>query len=341
VAGDLARVVGKARLVALQDAEDVAHPTPETPRPDGVVRWEHFVRALHEVRPSQLQRLDVRVPAERWSDVGGYEATKLRLRQLVQWQWQHPEEFGRLGVPAASGVLLHGPPGCGKTLMAHALAGECAANFVSVKATELFSQYLGESEAALRSVFAKARAAAPCILFFDEIDSLAAGRDLTGGGDGGGQGGGVGERMLATLLNEMDGVEGSRGVVVLAATNRFHAIDKALLRPGRIDQSILVPLPDADARERILRVTTEGRGVPLSGAVDMGAMARRAWAEGRSGADLSRLCQEAALVALRRDEGAASVCADDFEAAAISLHFTNEALEAFGRMAAALPATAS
>eukprot|EP00501_MAST-03F_sp_TOSAG23-6_P001797 GSMAST32.ASY1.ANO1.1875.1 assembled CDS len=283
------------------------------------INWKYYQAALHEIRPSQLHNLDVKVPIERWVDIGGYDDIKRRLQQLIQWQWLHPEKFNSLGVAATSGVLLYGPSGCGKTLFAHALAGECSANFVSVKSTELFSQYLGESEAALRNIFTKARAAAPCILFFDEIDSLAMGRDLSGGGD---KASGVAERMLATLLNEMDGVESSNGVVVLAATNLISNIDKALLRPGRIDQSIYIGPPDKSTQKSILEINT--KKTPLAKDVNFDEILAERWVEKRTGADLCRLCQEAALVALRSDLNIPSVSAIHFKTAAIELGYTHE-----------------
>ena len=268
------------------------------------------LESLRQVRPSQLTSLTLRVPTERWNHIGGYDDVKQRLTQLVKWRWTRPDALKRLGVRPARGVLLHGPSGCGKGLLAHALAGECGVNFVLVRGTELFSKYLGESEEKLRFVFARARAAAPCLLFFDEIDSIAAGRDLSGGGGGKSSQSGVSERMLSTLLNEMDGV-GTKstersgdadgdddGVVVLAATNRVDMIDAAILRPGRIDRMIEVCFPGVIEREDILRVCT--KDMPLGKNVSLKRLAERS--EGKSGAFLSEWCRRAGMEALRRGD---------------------------------------
>lgn len=300
----------------------------------------HLMSCLRMIRPSQLRSLTVRIPAERWSDIGGYDEVKRRLTQLVTWRWTRLEEMKRMGVKPAKGILLHGPSGCGKGMIAHALAGECGVNFVVVKGTELFSKWLGDSERALRSVFARARASAPCLLFFDEIDSIATGRDLTGGGGGNAENG-VAERMLSTLLNEMDGVgmsdrsedddDGTEvssslsiassrrndrpppDVVIIAATNRVDMIDAAVLRPGRIDRMIHVRPPNEDERTSIFQVCT--RNMPLAEDVSLETLSKKS--HGMSGAQIADWCRRAGIASLRRNGAdATSVSAADFIAAA-------------------------
>ena len=188
-----------------------------------------FQEALREVEPSAVREVFVEVPNVTWNDVGGLDEIKQRLREAVQWPLKHPELFESLRLAPPKGALLCGPPGCGKTLLAKALATEAGVNFVSVKGPELLSMYVGESERGLRDVFRKARQAAPCIIFFDEIDALASTRSR-GGNDSG-----VAARVLSQLLTELDGIEELKGVFVLAATNRPDLLDPALLRPGRFD----------------------------------------------------------------------------------------------------------
>jgi len=249
------------------------------------------IEALPTVPPSALKELLVEVPEVRWSDIGGYESTKEALREAVEWPIRHAWAFEAMRVDPPRGVLLYGPPGCSKTMMAKAVATETEMNFVSIKGPELFSKYVGDSEKAVRDVFRKARTAAPCVVFFDEVDAVGASRE----GDGAG---GVSSRVLAQLLAEMDGIGSAsarRHVVVLAATNRPHVLDPALMRPGRFDRLVHVPLPDAAAREAILRAqlarmrTEEG--------VDPAALAARM--AGCSGAEAVMVCREAALAAIR------------------------------------------
>jgi transitional endoplasmic reticulum ATPase len=213
---------------------------------------------------------------------------KRLLTEVVLWQLRYDDLFQQAGVRAPKGVLLHGAPGVGKTLLAKALAGETEANFIAIKGPQLLSMWIGESERGVREVFRKARQAAPCIIFFDEIDALAPRR----GGGGGGQ---VAERVVAQLLTELDGIEDLKGVVVLAATNRLDRLDPALLRPGRLEFHVELPTPDAAARRAILQVHM--KRMPLGKDVKIDALVQRT--EGLVGADLEGLCRQAALFAIR------------------------------------------
>jgi transitional endoplasmic reticulum ATPase len=253
------------------------------------VEMTDFAAALREVEPSAIREVFVEVPRVRWGDVGGLASVKERLLEAVEWPLRYPGLFARAGVAPPRGVLLWGPPGCGKTLLAKAAATETQVNFISVKGPALLSKYVGESEEALREVFRKARQSAPCLVFFDEIDSIAPVRG--GAGDSG-----VTERVLAQLLVELDGIEELKGVLVLGATNRIDMIDPALLRPGRFEELIEIPPPDTEARRQILQVHLEGK--PLSGAVDLHDLAERT--SGSSGAELASLANRAARRALRR-----------------------------------------
>uniref|UniRef100_A0AAQ4P6A6 vesicle-fusing ATPase n=1 Tax=Gasterosteus aculeatus aculeatus TaxID=481459 RepID=A0AAQ4P6A6_GASAC len=233
--------------------------------------------AMSVVKPSAMREVAVDVPKVRWSDVGGMDEVKLKLKQAVEWPLRHPEAFTRMGIQPPRGVLLYGPPGCSKTMIAKALANESGLNFLAVKGPELLSKYVGESERAVREVFRKARAVAPSIVFFDEIDALASERGSASGS------GGVGDRVLAQLLTEMDGIEQLRDVTVLAATNRPDMIDKALMRPGRLDRIVYVPLPDAATRREIFSL--QFRNVPVAEDVSVDELVTRT--DKYSGAEVS------------------------------------------------------
>ncbi|CAD7965884.1 unnamed protein product, partial [Amoebophrya sp. A25] len=209
---------------------------------------EFFRKALRSVRPSALKELAVDVPNVRWQDIGGYADLKEKLQQSVEWPLKHGALFESLNLVPPRGILLYGPPGCSKTLMAKAVATESQMNFISVKGPELFNKYVGESERQVREIFRKARQTQPCVIFFDEIDSVAADR-----GEGAGGASSVGARVLSQLLNEMDGVGKAQDLVIMAATNRPEALDSAILRPGRFDRLLYVSLPDAEARKQILQ----------------------------------------------------------------------------------------
>jgi transitional endoplasmic reticulum ATPase len=233
------------------------------------------------------------VPEVKWEDVGGLAGVKRQIVEAVEWPLRHPELFRAAGVQPPRGVLLSGPPGCGKTLLAKAAASQTGVNFIPVKGPALLSKYVGESEKAVRDVFRKARQAAPCILFFDEIDSLAPARGA-GPFDAG-----VTDRVVAQFLAELDGVEELAGVLVLGATNRVDRLDPALLRPGRFDLHIQIPLPDRAGRRDIFQINL--RGKPLAEGIDPDALAERT--EGYSGAEIAAVCTRAALDALREAVG--------------------------------------
>lgn len=214
------------------------------------------------------------------------------LKELVQYPVEHPEKFEKFGMSPSKGVLFYGPPGCGKTLMAKAVANECQANFISIKGPELLTMWFGESEANVRDVFEKARQAAPCVLFFDELDSIAQQR-----GGSSGDGGGAADRVMNQLLTEMDGVGAKKNVFIIGATNRPDIIDTALMRPGRLDQLIYIPMPDYESRLGILRATL--RKSPVSKDVDLSYLA--AQTDKFTGADLTEICQTACKLAIREE----------------------------------------
>ncbi|CAH1267750.1 SPATA5 [Branchiostoma lanceolatum] len=269
------------------------------------VSMEDFVLALKEVKPSAMREVMIDVPKVRWSDIGGQAVIKQKLQQAVEWPLQNPEAFRRMGIRPPQGILMYGPPGCSKTLIARALATESGLNFIAVKGPELFSKWVGESELAVREVFRKARAASPSIVFFDEIDALAVSRGSSGGGNN------VADRVLAQLLTEIDGVDKLGDVTVVAATNRPDMIDKALLRPGRIDRILYIPLPDANTRRDILKI--QFQNMPVSQDLDVDWLVENT--KNYSGAEVVAVCQEAALSALTEDIKAQCVQGRHFEQA--------------------------
>jgi transitional endoplasmic reticulum ATPase len=253
------------------------------------VQMEDFQDALALGEPTAIREVFTEVPDVRWSDVGGLETAKRILKESNQWPALYPELFRRAGLAPPRGILLHGAPGVGKTLLAKAVATESGVNFISVKGPALMSRWVGETERAVRDIFHKAKLASPCIIFLDEIDSIAPRR-------GGGEATAVTDRAIAQLLTEMDGIEALKGVVVLAATNRLDIVDAALLRAGRFDFVLELPLPDEAARLQIFEVHT--RGKPLAADVDLAALAGTA-TEGRNGADIELVCRKASLAAIR------------------------------------------
>ena len=270
-----------------------------------VVTMDDFLASYREITPTAMREVYIETPNVHWDDIGGLEDVKQRLREAVEWPLKHPDAFKRMGITPPKGILLYGPPGCGKTLLARAVATESEANFISVRGPEIFSKWVGESEKAIREIFRKARMAAPSIIFFDEIDAIAPSRGL-GYGDSR-----VTERVISQLLTEIDGLITLQNVVVIGATNRPDILDPALLRPGRFDRRIYVPPPDYEARLEILKIKT--RNMPLAEDVNLEELAKRM--EGYSGADIDSVCREAALNALRRDINAKEVTLKDFEEA--------------------------
>jgi len=269
------------------------------------IRMEDFLNAYKEITPTAMREVYVEVPAVHWNEIGGLESVKQEIKEAVEWPLRNPEVFKRMGIRPPKGILLYGPPGCGKTLLARAVATESEANFITIKGPEVFSKWVGESEKAIREVFRKARMASPAVIFFDEFDSLVPRRGM-GYADSG-----VTERVISQLLTEMDGIMTLEDVVVIAATNRPDIVDPAVLRPGRFDRLIYVPEPDREARLQIFKIYT--KDMPLTKDVDLDQLA--SMAKNYSGADLEALCREAALQALRRDIKAKEVSLSDFKAA--------------------------
>ena len=281
---------------------------------------EDLRQALQATAPSSLREVAVDVPKTRWEDIGGMEGVKAALREALEWPVRHRAAFDALGIAMPRGVLLYGPPGCSKTLMARALAHEGKMNFLAVKGPELLSMWLGESERALQQLFRRARAAAPSLVFFDEVDALAAAR---GGMGAGGAGGGnhdsaASERMLSQLLAELDGVQPMSGVIVIAATNRPDILDPALLRPGRFDRLVYVPPPDKRTREAIFEITLRDvRIASRSGEAQRAELvsALGALSAGFSGAECAAVVQEATLAALTESRDAEGVTEEHLMAA--------------------------
>ncbi|XP_039139377.1 cell division control protein 48 homolog B isoform X2 [Dioscorea cayenensis subsp. rotundata] len=278
-----------------------------------LLTMEDWDFARSEVGASITRGASKEVSKVSWDDIGGLKSLKKKLQQAVEWPIKHADAFARLGISPVRGILLHGPPGCSKTTLAKAAAHAAQASFFSLSGAELYSKYVGEGEALLRRTFQKARLAAPSIIFFDEADAIAPKR----GGHGGNSSGNVtvGERLLSTLLTEMDGLELATGIIVLAATNRPHAIDAALMRPGRFDLVLYVPPPDVESRYEILQIHTQQ--MKLCADVDLKRVAE--CTDLFTGADLEGLCREAGMVALREDLSADSVSDRHFLAARSSL----------------------
>lgn len=254
------------------------------------VTMDNFRFALGTSNPSALRETVVEVPTVKWEDIGGLDKVKQELQETVQYPVEHPDKFIKYGMSPSKGVLFYGPPGTGKTLLAKAIANETQANFISIKGPELLTMWFGESEANVRDVFDKARAAAPCVMFFDELDSIAKAR-----GGSSGDAGGAGDRVLNQILTEMDGMNVKKNVFIIGATNRPDQIDPALLRPGRLDQLIYIPLPDEPSRLSILKAAL--RKSPVAPDVDLNFLAKHT--HGFSGADLTEICQRAAKLAIR------------------------------------------
>ena len=268
-----------------------------------IVTKKDFQEAMKMVEPSAMREVLIEIPDVKWSDIGGLEDVKQSLKEAIEWPLTMSENFAKLGITPPKGILLYGPPGCGKTNLAKAIASESNANFISVKGPELHSMWFGESERKVRELFKRAKQVAPTIIFFDEIDALVPRRSTGRGED-------ATERIVAQLLSEMSGLEDLKDVVVIAATNRPDMLDTALLRPGRFDRLILVPPPDEKTRLKILELKT--KNIPLKG-VDIKRLAKET--EGYSGADLESLAREAAMMALRENKKVNEVTMKHFEKA--------------------------
>jgi len=272
------------------------------------VTRDDFANALKTVQPSALREVILEIPNVKWEDIGGLDGVKQELREAVEWPLRYPDVFKRLGIRPPRGILLYGPPGTGKTLLAKAVATESQANFISVKGPEVLSKWVGESEKAVREIFRKARETAPCIVFFDELDSIAPRRGVHTDA-------GVTDRIVNQLLTEMDGMLSLKGVVIIGATNRPDILDPALLRPGRFDRVLAVPPPDRLARDRIFRIHT--REMPLAEDVDIEELA--ALTEGYTGADIEAVVREAAMASAREDIKAKTVSMRHFQAALVKV----------------------
>ena len=270
-----------------------------------VVKMEDFTSAYREITPTAMREVYVEVPQVKWDQVGGLKQVKQELMESVEWPLKKPEVFKRMGINPPRGILLYGPPGSGKTLLARAVATESEANFISIKGPEIFSKWVGESEKAIREVFRKGRIAAPAIIFFDELDAIVPRRGL-GYGDSG-----ASERVISQLLTEIDGIETLQNVLVIAATNRPDLLDPAVMRPGRFDRLIYVPSPDFESLKEIFKI--HAGSMPLSKDVSLDELARKA--QGYSGADIEAICREAAMNALREDVDATEILRRDFDEA--------------------------
>jgi len=266
---------------------------------------DDFTNAYREITPTELREVYVEVPTVKWEDIGGLEEVKQDLIEAIEWPLKYPERFKRLGIKPPKGVLLYGPPGCGKTLLAKAVANESESNFITIKGPEIFSKWVGESEKAIREVFRRARTAAPAIIFFDEIDSIAPMRGSAGGDSL------VTERVISQLLTEMDGLMGLENVVIVGATNRPDMIDPALLRPGRFDRLVYVHEPDRETRLQIFKIHT--KNMPLSKDVDLDVLTRKTL--NFAGSDIEAISREAGLIALRENPEAKEVRMEHFERA--------------------------
>jgi len=328
VGADLAALTKEAAMNVLRKLLPALKLEDNEPIPNEVldkiiIKAEDFEEALKVVRPSAMREVLVETPNIKWDDIGGLENVKQALKEAVEWPMNNPEAFKRLGIKPPKGILLYGPPGTGKTLLAKAVASETQANFIHIKGPSLLSMWVGESEKGIRKVFERARQVSPCIIFFDEIDSLGGRRGIEAGTK-------VTERVLNQLLAEMDGLEGLKDVVVIGATNRPDMLDPALLRPGRFDRIILVDVPDRESRKKIFEVhlknTPIEKGINLDEYVDL--------TDGFVGADIESFVREAALNALRRDPNAKVVTKKDFDEALkkIKASVSKETAKTYKRM---------
>ncbi|MCD6557682.1 MAG: CDC48 family AAA ATPase [Candidatus Aenigmarchaeota archaeon] len=309
VGADLAAICKEAAMHALRRIiPDISNIKEDKSLPKDileklVVTQKDMEYALKMVEPSAMREVLIEIPKVKWSDIGGLEEIKKKLKEMIEWPLKYPDSFKRLGIKPPTGVLLYGPPGCGKTLLAKAVANESGVNFISIKGSEILSKWVGESEKRIRDIFRRAKQVAPSIIFFDEIDALVPQRGRSFNE--------YSERLVSQILTEISGVEELHDVIVMAATNRPDIIDPALLRPGRFDRQLFVPLPDEKAREKIFEVHT--RNVPLSKDISLKELAKRT--ENYTGADIEAIVREAGMNALRRDKNAREITKKDIEEA--------------------------
>ncbi len=284
------------------------------------VTWDDFKNALKDMQPSTMREVLVEKPNVKWDDIGALEEAKQELKEAVEWPLKYAKVFEHMNARPPKGILLYGPPGTGKTMLAKAVATESEANFIAVKGPEFLNKWVGESEKAVRETFRKARQASPCVIFMDEIDSITPQR-------GTGSDSNVTERVISQMLTEMDGLEALNNVVVIAATNRPDIMDPALLRPGRFDKSIFIGPPDKESREKIFKIHTANK--PLDEDVDIGALAEKT--DGCTGADISAICNEAVMNAVRALVKSGTVPNDD-ELKNCKIHMSDflTAVEKFG-----------
>ncbi|MBD3212976.1 MAG: CDC48 family AAA ATPase [Candidatus Lokiarchaeota archaeon] len=305
VGADIESLAKEAAMLAIRDIIpqiDLEQPIPLDILNSLKIEMKHFLSALNMIEPSALREVLITQPSETWADIGGLEDVILQLQEVIEWPLKFPKLFTHLDSDPPSGILLYGPPGTGKTLIAKALAHECEVNFISIKGPEFLSKWVGESERAVRETFRKARAAAPCIIFFDEIDAIASRR-------GSAEGSKIEERIVSQLLTEMDGLESLNDVILLAATNRPDMLDPALLRAGRFGRQIEIYLPNKYARKKILEIHL--RKKPISEDVDLDELAEVI--ADFSGADIKALCEETILLTIRKAINQEGINADDWE----------------------------
>ncbi|MFW9949513.1 MAG: CDC48 family AAA ATPase [Candidatus Thorarchaeota archaeon] len=295
VGADIMAVCREAALFALRrilPRVNLDEPIPSEIILDLKITDHDFMQAINMIEPSAMREIMIDIPDVSWDDIGGLEEIKQELKEAVEWPLKYPKMFEKAGIRALNGILLFGPPGCGKTLLAKAVANESQSNFISVKGPEIYSKWVGESEKAVREIFRKARQASPSIVYFDEIDAISSARisvEVSGSP--------VAASIVNQILVEMDGIENRKGIIVIASTNRPDLVDSALLRPGRFDRLLYITAPDLDARERILKVHT--KLMPIAKSVSLKHIAQLT--DGYSGADLENLCREAGMQALREE----------------------------------------
>ena len=324
VGADVESLAKESAMLAIREILpkiNLDKPIPPEILMDLQIKMNHFETALTGIEPSALREVLITQPTETWDDIGGLEDAKLQLREVIEWPLKYPELYSHLKSKPPNGILLFGPPGSGKTLLAKALAHETEINFIAVKGPEFLSKWVGESEKAVRETFRKARSAAPCIIFFDEIDAIAGLRGRFAGSQ-------VTEQVVSQLLTEMDGLEGLKDVVLLAATNRPDMLDPALLRSGRFGRHVEIPMPDKKSRIDIFKIHL--RNKPLAGNVDIDKMAGDM--EGYTGADIQAICEEATLLTIRKAVTNKNINTQDAESVKVVKISKSEFDEAFEKI---------